>query len=130
MIEKGQSSKGYTKSKVLAAIKGSAGIRSTIAARLGCSWNTANALCKKWPETVEAMQDEREAILDMSETTLLKSIKDGDTGSAKWMLSTIGKERGYVERQEVTGKDGKALAISVEFVEPEKTKRKKCPASK
>lgn len=122
MIQTGESSKGYTKARVLKAIKGSAGIRSTIAVRLGCCWNTADKLSKKWPETVQAMQDEREMILDMSETTILKSVKEGDTGSAKWLLSTLGKDRGYVERQELTGKDGAGVDITVQFVPATKQK--------
>ena len=94
-IKPGESSKGYTKRKVLAAIANSAGIKSTISERLGCDWHTADRLVKKWPETQVAYQDEREKILDMSETTLLKAIKTGDVGSAKWMLATQGVGRGY-----------------------------------
>lgn len=132
MIQTGQSSKGYTKAKTITAIKGSAGIITTIANRLGCTWNTAKSLTDRWPETIEAMKDERESVLDMCEGTLFKAVKEGDTGSAKWLLSTAGKDRGYVERQEVTGKDGApALALTVSFVDPdEKPARKPTAAPK
>jgi len=45
-------------------------------------------------------QDEREGILDMAESTIFANIKAGDSQDAKWVLSRLGKERGYVERTE------------------------------
>lgn len=128
MIKTGTSCKGYTKAKVLAAIKGSAGIRTTIANRLGCTWGTANKWANYWPETREAMQHEKESVLDLCEGTLFKAVQEGDTGSAKWILSTMGKDRGYVERQEITGKDGEPTAapvFRVSFVSAEDKPEKK-----
>ena len=89
------SSKGYTEKKVLAAIKGSGGIVTTIANRLGSDWHTAKKLTQKWETTKQAIIDERETILDMSESTVLKSIKEGNTQDAKWLLSSLAKDRGY-----------------------------------
>lgn len=89
------SSKGYTEKKVLAAIKGSGGIVTTIANRLGAEWHTAKKLTEKWESTKQAVRDERETILDMSESAVLKSIKEGNTQDAKWLLSSLAKNRGY-----------------------------------
>lgn len=79
---------------------------STIAEKLGVTWNTAKSYVNKWPETIQAFEDERNRIVDMAESVLVKSIRNGDTQDAKWLLSRLGKDRGYVERQETTGKDG------------------------
>lgn len=129
-IKKGESSKGYTKAKTLAAISGSAGIKSTIAERLGCDWNTADKLVKQWPETLRAWQDEREKILDMSETTLLKSIKAGDTSSAKWILATQGKDRGFSPTLPAAIDDEGQAAFVVSFVSPGKAPGTASPAKK
>ena len=101
--------------KLLEAIKGSAGIISTIAKRLEVEWHTAETRIQKYPEALKAFADEREGILDMAEATILTSIKQGDTGSAKWLLSTIGRKRGFTEKQEIgiTGSDGGPVEISV-----------------
>ena len=112
------SSKGYTEKKVLAAIKSSGGIITTISNRIGCEWHTAKNLVNRWESTKQAYKDERETILDMSESTLLKSIKDGDTQSAKWMLSTLGRERGFNDRLEIVGSGGES--IKFEIVDPKK----------
>jgi hypothetical protein len=87
--------------KTLAAIKNSAGIISSIAKRLDVDWHTAESYIQKYPSTLAAFADEREGILDMAEATILTAIKSGDTGSAKWILSTIGRKRGYTEKQEI-----------------------------
>lgn len=104
-----------TETKTLEAIKGTAGIISTIAKRLDVSWGTAEIYIKKWDSTKQAFQDEREGILDMAEATILTAIKQGDTGSAKWLLSTIGRKRGFTEKQEIglTGADGGPVEISI-----------------
>ena len=93
------SSKGYTEKKVLAAIKGSGGIITTISNRLGSDWHTAKKLTQQWQSTRDAYKDERETILDMSESAILKSIKDGNTQDAKWFLSSLGADRGFGKEQ-------------------------------
>ena len=95
--------KEYTKEELIKAIKGSAGIISTIAKKLDCTWVTANTYCQKYEETKAALADENEAVLDLSETTVLQSIKGGDVQAAKWLLSTKGKKRGWGEKIEVEG---------------------------
>lgn len=95
-----------TKTATLDAIRNSGGIMSTIAEKLGVTWHTAKSYVDKWPETIQAFEDERNRIVDMAESVLVKSIRNGDTQDAKWLLSRLGKDRGYVERQETTGKDG------------------------
>ncbi|ADW21635.1 helix-turn-helix Fis-type [Thermus scotoductus SA-01] len=93
----------YTKREVLKAIEGSGGVLSTVARRLGCSWHTAQAYVQRWPETQEAFQAERERILDLAEATLFRAVQEGDVQAAKWVLSRLGKSRGYGDHVEVSG---------------------------
>lgn len=50
-------------------------------------------------ETVQAIVD------DIEEGYMVDALK-GDTGARRFFLQTLGKERGYVVRNENTGKDG------------------------
>ena len=50
-----------------------------------------------------------EKSVDFVESALLKQIKEGNTTATIFFLKTKGKNRGYVERQEITGKDGQPL---------------------
>lgn len=88
---------------ILEAIKGSGGIMSTIARKLGVTWHTADSWIRESGELMEALKDEKETILDMAESTLLNKIKEGDEQSAKWYLSKIGKLRGYGDSVAIEG---------------------------
>lgn len=57
----------------------------------------------------EAVQEGRNRRLDFAESMLDKGMQDGNMTAIIFYLKTQGKSRGYIERQEVTGADGKKL---------------------
>lgn len=63
-----------------------------------------------WLEKDEVFKQKVESIneksIDFVESALFKQIRDGNTTATIFFLKTKGKNRGYVERQEITGKDG------------------------
>jgi hypothetical protein len=63
---------------------------------------------------IEALKPD-EIFLDFCENALQKKIGKGDTTAIIFALKTKGKNRGYVERQEVTGKDGEDLFKDVQI---------------
>ena len=87
--------RNFTKKIVLKAIKDSYGVVGTIAGRLACDWNTAKRYIDKWPETQQAILDERESYLDMTENACIDRIKNGDGQMIRFVLATVGKKRGY-----------------------------------
>ena len=89
-----------TADQVIAAIKGSGGIKATIANRLGVSRWTVDNYLARWKKVNDAYEEERESITDLAETKLIKEINDGNFPAIKFYLSTKGRDRGYVERQE------------------------------
>ena len=114
----------FTKAKVLEAIKNSGSVVSVVSKRLKVSWHTADQYIKKWPETIQAMKDEEQTILDLCESTIYKSVQNGDTQSAKWILATKGKRRGFSEKieQEISGPGGTPLTpskIEIVLVKPD-----------
>ena len=90
--------KDYSIDTMLSAIEGSGAVVSTIARRLGCDWNTAKKYIERREETRTAYANEQEAVLDMCESTIYTSIKNGDTHSAKWVLATKGRQRGFGDK--------------------------------
>ena len=65
----------YTNMQFLKAIKDSGGVISTVAARIGCEWNTAHDRIMRSPKLKTALQNEKEKISDMAIGTLVKSIR-------------------------------------------------------
>ncbi len=92
----------YTTTQFISAITGSGGIITTIAERVGCTWNTAQRWIKEYPTVAQAYQDECERINDMAQSILMKSIKDGNTQDAKWWLSRKRKQE-FGDAVEVNG---------------------------
>ena len=93
--------KAYKKQTVLEAIKDSYGVKSTIAKRLGCDWHTADQYIKKWPETLQLLEDEGECILDLAENKAIERLKAADGQMIRFVLATKGKKRGYSYDNEV-----------------------------
>jgi hypothetical protein len=94
----------FTEDELLAAIKGSGGIMSTVAKRLNCHWGTALKYIQASEITSKAIEDENESILDLAESVLIKSVREGDMPSVFYYLNNKGKKRGYNTRLEVADK--------------------------
>lgn len=65
------------------------------------SWETVNNYVHKWPEAEAAVKAEKEAMLDLAENNVFKALNKDDLATSKWYLKMKGKERGYVETQEI-----------------------------
>ena len=100
------------KKKVLDALEKSLGI-VTLACK---NSNVSRTQFYKWVnEDVEFSQDVEDMnniALDFAESSLHKQIGSGVPSSTIFYLKTRGKDRGYIERQEITGADGAPLIES------------------
>lgn len=104
----------YKAAEVIEAIRGSGGVKAKIAERLGCHRNTVSNYIDNYATVAEAYEEETATTLDEAEHQLIKAVRNGEPWAVKYTLSTKGKERGYTERQEITGAEGGALIV--EFV--------------
>ena len=90
----------FTAAQFIDAIPGTGGIITAIAKRVGCSWNTAHRYIDRHPSVRAAYDAECESVLDLAEAKTIEAIRDGDGTMIRYYLSTKGKDRGYVQRQE------------------------------
>ena len=109
---------GFTAQQFIDAIPGTGGIVATIAKRVGCVWRTAKKYIDTYPTVAQAYDDESESVLDLAESKLLQAIKDGDGRMIRYMLSTKGKQRGYVEKQEVEHSGNREVTVRVVYDKP------------
>jgi hypothetical protein len=106
----------FTPEQVIDAIKEARGLLSIAAQRLGCHPETVRNYMAEYPEVAKARHEAREMQKDVTESKLLGLIDDADLAAVKYYLSTQAKDRGYVERQEITGADGQPQKHVVEYV--------------
>ena len=89
----------YKAQHFIEAIPGSAGIKSTIAKRVGCDWHTADKYINSYPTVKLAYDDECAKQLDMAEAVVLQGLRESDLPTAKWYLTMKGSDRGYVPKE-------------------------------
>ena len=97
--------------RMLDAIKKNGGAVYLAARELGCAPNTIYNRMEKVPAMKQAVEDARGEVVDYAEQKLRLAVLNGEPWAVAMVLKTIGKSRGYVERQEVTGADGGKLQI-------------------
>lgn len=78
---------------------------------IGCTPKTIYRRIESTAWLAEKLDSIRGKELDVTEMALHKAILDGEPWAIQFKLKTQGKDRGYVERQEVTGADGGAIEV-------------------
>lgn len=94
------------------ALQATGGFLSLAAQRLGCSYRTVSRRVNASAKLQAAMAEICEKKLDVAEASLMKAIGTGESWAVCFYLKCKGKNRGYVERQEVTGRDGGPLVTA------------------
>lgn len=99
--------------QVLEKIVEAKGNIASVARAFGVSRQAAHKFIHSRPALVEAVDAATEEMLDNAESKLYVEAMNGNTAALIFLLKTRGKRRGYVERIEQTGADGKDLGPSV-----------------
>lgn len=102
---------GLTADKMIKAIGDNRGVISDVVRALGCSRSHFYVKLKQFPSVQQKLQDVREERHDHVESKMMEKIDAGDTTMIIFYLKTQCKDRGYVERQEVTGADNGPIVI-------------------
>ena len=107
----------FTPEEVAEALRLSNGLVSIAAKALDCAAPTVRSYIANYPECAQAAAEAKEALKDRAESKLADSIDDREAWAVCFYLKTQAKDRGYVERQEVTGANGGPQSIRVEYVD-------------
>ena len=96
-----------TKQKaMLEALEKSLGVVATASKACGLHRSSHYVWMQESPTYAEAYHEIKELVLDFAESHLHQLIAKGDVASTIFFLKTKGKNRGYVERTEITGSEG------------------------
>lgn len=90
----------YTKKEVIQALQQSKGLVHLAARSLGCTPQTIYNHIKRSEEVRAAIEDARAHSVDVAELALIAAVQKQEAWAVQFMLKTLGKTRGYVERSE------------------------------
>ena len=104
-----------SKATLLEQIEKKHGNISLIASGLGVNRSHLHARINQDPDLLKALADEREGLVDNAEYMLGKAVTNGEAWAVCFTLKTIGRSRGYIERQviEHQGNEEKPLQFKI-----------------
>lgn len=105
--------KAAKKQDILQSLRGTLGIINSACTQAGVSRKTYYNWIREDPDFAEKADEIIETQKDVGEAALLKLIRDGDTAAIIFYAKTKLKDRGYVERKEITGKDGEPIRNTI-----------------
>jgi len=82
------------------------------AKEIGCAPVTIYRRAAKDKKIQDIIDSYRGQLIDKAELKLEQAVLNGEPWALNLALKTIGKQRGYVERQEVTGADGGPVTVN------------------
>ena len=110
----------YTREQIIKALVDNKGMVYLAAEALGCSHVTVYNYIERHPTVKAAWQAVNGRVGDKTELKLFDAIERGESWAVAFYLKTKGKDRGYVERQEVSGADGGPVVITtIEVIKPD-----------
>lgn len=101
------------KENVLQALEVSLGVVTSACRKADVSRTIFYQWIKDDEEFARKVKDIEDIALDFVESQLFKQIKEENTAATIFYLKTKGKNRGYSERQEITGMDGNPLPFQI-----------------
>ncbi len=99
--------------RIIECLRETDGLISQAAKRVPCSPTTIRTRARQVQAVQRTIDDCRDELIDYGELALRAAILGGEPWAVALVLKTLGKNRGYVERQEVSGTNGEALDINV-----------------
>ena len=105
------------KESLLKALEKSLGVVTTACKNADVHRSTFYEWYKKDNNFKEQVDDLKNVALDFAESKLHEQISKGVPSSTIFYLKAKGKNRGYVERQEITGADGMPTNFQIEIID-------------
>tara|TARA_Y100000593_G_scaffold94734_1_gene195495 strand:- start:12810 stop:13196 length:387 start_codon:yes stop_codon:yes gene_type:complete len=110
-MEKQTKSNTLKKEAMLDALEKTLGVVTAACRKVGIVRSTFYEWYKKDKKFKASVDELNNVALDFAESQLHLRMQSGSDSAIIFYLKTKGKDRGYVERQEVTGKDGDPVQI-------------------
>ena len=100
-----------TNAEIIETLEKTAGNVSLAARQLGIARCTIYLRIKKNSKLTEAIEQFREKAIDDAESALQRAVLNGEGWAVCFTLKTIGKSRGYIEKQQVEHSGGMGVVL-------------------
>lgn len=98
--------KRFKPEKVIEALKATRGMVALAAEKLECDRNTIYNYIEQYPEIREVVDAQRDKVIDIAELKLEEAVRNGQPWAIAFTLKTIGKKRGYTEKEDDNAREG------------------------
>lgn len=106
-----------TNEEIISSLRRCRGLYYLCAEHLGVTKSALAYRIANDPELEAIARDQRGKMLDKAESKLMEAVDNGEQWAIQLMLKTLGRDRGYVERQEVHSVNQVRLQVVEEIVD-------------
>lgn len=103
----------YPTEQIISALEARKGAVTLAAEQLGCSYKTIERRAEQVQAVKDVIDKYRKRRVDVAELALDVALAKQEPWAVTFTLKTLGRDRGYVERAELTGADGGDLVIQI-----------------
>ena len=106
--------------RIIECLRETNGLISLAAKRVPCAVSTIYQRAKDVQSVQRVIDEKRDELVDYGELSLRNSVLAGDPWAVSFVLKTLGKNRGYVERieQQIEGAGGGPVVIAIGGINP------------
>lgn len=108
----------YSNEQIIEALRHTKGMVYLAAKHLGCNHETISLRAKSSPKVAAELKVQRGEFVDNAELRLMNAVNNNEPWAILNTLKTIGKDRGYFEKNEIDINEAKKLTIIEEVIEP------------
>ncbi len=107
----------YTQQQMIDTLIKVGGLKGPAAKSLHCARMTINNYIKRYPAVKQAQEDALQDTIDLAQSQLVSLVKRGEWPAIRFLLVTLGKDRGFTERQEIVAVGSNTEARRQQFLD-------------
>ncbi len=90
----------FSQKHVIDALTAARGLKEPTARALHCDRHTVTRYIERFPAVKEAYENAIQGTIDLAQSRLVALVERDDWRAIRYLLGTLGKDRGFTERQE------------------------------
>jgi len=106
----------FTQKQIIDVLIEAHGLKGPAARALHCHRHTLNSYINRYPAVKQAYDDAIQDSIDLAQSRLIALVEKDDWRAIRYMLGTLGKDRGFTERTEIQAVGDDAESLRQQFL--------------